>query len=203
MIDATNILDLPTEPVGGNTSNNMKITMKETTNNNLSQQNNSQEQTSSSMSLDQNTINQIINGLQQASFTGATQLPSRDIPMNTSSLSNDPQTIPNYVPPPAINNIDYIKNYESPSDIILDYNKKNNFNNSLDDMYNEIQTPLLLAVLYFLFQLPIFKNFLFKYLPILFSNDGNYNINGFLFVSILFGISFHFLMKVTGYFSTF
>jgi hypothetical protein len=76
-------------------------------------------------------------------------------------------------------------------------------NNSLDDMYNEIQTPLLIAVLYFLFQLPFFKKFLFKYLPFLFSSDGNYNLNGFLLTSIAFGILFHFLIKTTTYFGTF
>jgi hypothetical protein len=162
-----------------------------------------QKQTNNSgMTLDQNTINQIVNGLQQASVTGATQLSSRDIPMTTTNLSNDPQIIPNYIPQ-LQNNNDYIKNDEDANDIILHYNKTNNINNSLDDMYNEIQTPLLLAVLYFLFQLPFFRNFLFKYLPFLFSNDGNYNLNGFLFVSVLFGLLFHFLMKITGYFSAF
>lgn len=122
--------------------------------------------------------------------------------MTTTNLSNDPQIIPNYIPQ-LQNNNDYIKNDEDANDIILHYNKTNNINNSLDDMYNEIQTPLLLAVLYFLFQLPFFRNFLFKYLPFLFSNDGNYNLNGFLFVSVLFGLLFHFLMKITGYFSAF
>jgi hypothetical protein len=83
------------------------------------------------------------------------------------------------------------------------YGRNNQKNNSLDDIYNEIQTPLLLAVLYFLFQLPFFKNILYKYLPLLFSNDGNYNIKGFLFISVLFGLLFHLLIKLTGYFSTF
>jgi carbamoyltransferase len=74
------------------------------------------------------------------------------------------------------NNSDYIKNYEETSNIINDFNKSNQKQKSLDDIYNEIQTPLLLTVLYFLFQLPFFRNFLFKYLPFLFSNDGNFNI---------------------------
>ncbi len=200
MNDTTNILDLPTDPVsGGSISNNIQITAQEM----MSSEIDDQKQTNNSgMTLDQNTINQIVNGLQQASVTGATQLSSRDIPMTTTNLSNDPQIIPNYIPQ-LQNNNDYIKNDEDANDIILHYNKTNNINNSLDDMYNEIQTPLLLAVLYFLFQLPFFRNFLFKYLPFLFSNDGNYNLNGFLFVSVLFGLLFHFLMKITGYFSAF
>jgi hypothetical protein len=206
MNDATSILDLPTDPVGGGTiSNNIRITAQE-----VSKSPNTdsikEQQINSNMSLDQNTINQIVSSLQQASLTGATQLQSRDIPMTTTTLSNDPQIIPNYIP---TNNTDYIRNYakgtyeENNNDIIHNYNNKTNMNKSLDDIYNEIQIPLLLAVLYFLFQLPFFKNFLYKYLPLLFSNDGNYNIKGFLFISILFGILFHFLMKLTGYFSTF
>jgi hypothetical protein len=83
------------------------------------------------------------------------------------------------------------------------YNKNLNRQNSLDDMYNEIQTPLLLSVLYFLFQLPFFRKFLYNYFPILFSNDGNLNINGFMFSSILFGLVFYGLNKITNHFGAF
>jgi len=201
MSEATSILDLPTDPVGGGSvSNNITISAQETQQPQQPMLNQSQ---ASAMSLDQMTINQIVNGLQQATLSGATQLPSRDIPMTTSGLSNDPQIMPNYVPPPPQNHMDYIRNYEQTSDMINNYNRNKQFNNSLDDMYNEIQTPLLLAVLYFLFQLPFFKKFLYSYLPFLFSNDGNYNLNGFLFTSVIFGILFHFLMKSTSYFGTF
>lgn len=196
MSEATNILDLPTDPIGGgNVTNNISMSAQESVNNQIPQQ-----QQSSGMSLDQTTINQIVNGLQQATLSGATQLPSRDIPMNTIQLSNDPQIIPNYVP---TQNTDYIKNYEQTSDMVNNYNKGKQMTSSLDDMYNEIQTPLLIAVLYFLFQLPFFKKLLFSYMPFLFSNDGNYNINGFLFTSIVFGLLFHFLIKTTSYFGTF
>lgn len=196
MNEATSILDLPTDPVGGgNLSNNITISAKEV------QQNTPQQ--NSGMSLDQTTINQIVNGLQQASLVGATQLPSRDIPMTTNGIVSDPQVMPNYVPPPPIYQQDYIKNYENTTDMINNYNKEKQINNSLDDMYNEIQTPLLLAVLYFLFQLPFLKKIFYNNIPFLFSNDGNYNINGLLLISILFGLLFHFLMKTTSYFGTF
>jgi len=196
MSEATNILDLPTDPVSGGNDNNVTISASET---------NRQEggQSPSSVALDQSTISQIVNGLQQATLAGLTQLPSRDIPMNTSNITNDPEVMPNYVPPPPNNHDDYIKNYEQTSDMIQHYNRKTNSQNSLDEMYNEIQTPLLIAVLYFLFQLPFFKKFLFSYLPFLFSGDGNYNLNGYLFSSVMFGIVFHSLMKMTSYFGTF
>ena len=197
MSEATSILDLPTDPVGGgNVTNNVIMTAQE------KQIAQSQQQAGPGVSLDQTTINQIVNGLQQATLAGTTQLPSRDIPMTTNNLSADPQVIPNYIPPPP-QNMDYIKNYEQTSDMINQYNKGKQMNDSLDDMYNEIQTPILLSVLYFLFQLPFFKRFFYTYIPFLFSNDGNYNINGYLFTSVLFGLLFHLLMKTTSYFGTF
>jgi hypothetical protein len=196
MSDSTSILDLPTDPVGGgNVSNNIIMSATE----NVVPQSG---QLQAGLSLDQSTISQIVNGLQQASISGATQLPSRDIPMNTSGHSTDPQVQPNYVPQPQ-NPVDYIKNYEQTSEMINEYNRNTQQQNSLDDMYNEIQTPLLLAVLYFLFQLPFFRKFLFSYFPILFSNDGNFNINGFIFSSLLFGLLFYILNKVTNHFGAF
>jgi hypothetical protein len=203
--DSTSILDLPTDPVGGgnitlNASENVVQKQMQMPNQG-SQQMPNQGQTPN-FSLDQTTISQIVSGLQQAAVAGATQLPSRDIPMNTSGHSNDAQVQPNYVPMHE-RQADYIKDYEQTSDMIDSYNRDANRGNSLDDMYNEIQTPLLLAVLYFLFQLPFFRRFLFNYFPILFSNDGNFNINGFLFSSVLFGMLFYLLNKVTNHFGAF
>lgn len=195
MSDTSNIFDLPTDPAGG--GNNIKISATE---NAPSSQNQIQQ---GHVSLDQTTINQIVSGLQQASVSGATQLPSRDIPQNTTSITQDPQVQPNYVPPPKPEQMDYINNSEQPEDMINNYNTNSLRNSSLDEMYNEIQTPLLLGALFFLFQLPFFKKFLFSYFPVLFSNDGNLNINGFLFTSVLFGLMFYMCNKITGHFNTF
>lgn len=204
MSDSTSILDLPTDPIGsGNGSNNISLIASE----NIKvppqmQPLTNQIPSSNGLSLDQTTISQIVNGLQQASITGITQLSSRDIPMNTTNISTDPQIQPNYVPPP-INNIDYIKNYEQTSDIIDHYDKNMARQHSIDEMYNEIQTPLLLIVLYFLFQLPFVKKHLYSYFPVLFSTDGNLNINGLLFTSTLFGLLFYLLNKITEQFAVF
>ena len=197
MSDSTNILDLPTDPAGGgNVSNNISITANE-----IKQQ---APQSNGGISLDQTTISQIVNGLQQASITGVTQLPSRDIPMSTNGITTDPYVQPNYVPEiPQQQQQDYIKNYETNEDMINNYNRNSQNADSLDEMYSEIQTPLLLAVLYFLFQLPFFRKNLYTYFPILFSVDGNLNINGFLFTSILFGLIFYMLNKITSHFGKF
>jgi hypothetical protein len=196
MSDTSNIFDLPTDPAGG--GNNIKISATES--GHPASQNQIQQ---GHVTLDQTTINQIVSGLQQASVTGATQLPSRDIPQNTTSITHDPQIQPNYIPPPKPEQMDYINNAEQPEDMINNYNMNTLRNSSLDEMYNEIQTPLLLGVLFFLFQLPFFKKFLFSYFPVLFSNDGNLNINGFLFTSVLFGLMFYLCNKITTHFNTF
>jgi len=201
MNDTTSILDLPTDPVGGgNVSNNINLNANEI--NTMRDQNNTLAPT---LSLDQTTINQIVNGLQQASATGVTQLPSRDIPMTTNNITQDPYIQPNYIPPPSSqkNNQDYIKNYDTNEDIINSYNTNQNRKSSLDEMYNEIQTPLLLAVLYFLLQLPFFKKQLYSYFPVLFNLDGNYNIYGYLFSSILFGMMFYLLTRISETFGKF
>jgi hypothetical protein len=199
----TSIMDLPTDPAnGGNINNNINLTATEKI-----QQTNMQniQPNTNSINLDQTTINQIVNGLQQASVSGATQLPSRDIPMTTNNLTNDMSIQPNFIPPlpQTQSQNDYINNYQETNDIINEYNSNIDRSNTLDDMYNEIQVPILLAVLYFLFQLPFFRKFLFSYFPVLFSKDGNLNINGYIFMSSLFGILYYLLNKINNHFGKF
>jgi len=191
MSDTTNIFDLPTDPAASGGNINIKAIENVLPGQTQIPQTN--------VSLDQTTISQIVNGLQQASINGATKLPSRDIPINTNSLSNDPQVQPNYIPQTQCN--DYITDYKNTSNMIQDYNNNYNRDNSLDEMYNEIQMPLLIALMFLLFQLPFFRKFLYSYLPILFVNDGNLNIKGFIFISILSGIFYYFLNKVVAYFT--
>lgn len=206
--DTTSIFDLPTDPIGGsnhtnhnnnhnNTTHNIHMTATESA---TSLDNNNK----GAMTLDQTTINQIVNGLQQATLSGATQLSSRDIPMTSTGLSADPQVMPNYIPPPPpLKHNDYINAAanEKTSDIINVYNAKQTLNTRVDDMYNEIQMPLLISVIYFLFQLPFFRKIMQSYFGFCFSNDGNYNVNGFMFTSILFGLLFHVLMKAINIFA--
>ena len=200
MSDSTSILDLPTDPVGGsNINNNRSISASENTK--ISQPTTSSG--SGGLTLDQTTISQIVSGLQQASATGITQLPSRDIPMTSAAHSTDPQVQPNYIPPPPENNIDYIRNFEHTSDMVHNYDKNMANQDSIDAMYNEIQTPLLLVVLYFLFQMPFFKKILYNNFAALFSKDGNLNIYGLMFTSSLFGLLFYILNKITTHFGVF
>lgn len=206
----TSISDLPSDPTGGGiSSGNISMSIQENDQQMLppSQQPQQTQQTqqqanSNNFSLDQTTINQIVNGLQKASVNGLTQLPSRDIPRTTETITNDAQIQPNFIPQPNPSQMqeDYIQKMQqsnqSMNEIIDEHNKKANFSSSLDNLYDEIQTPLLLTILFFIFQLPIFKKYLFLYVPFLFFNDGNYNIKGYLTISILFGCIYYFCNKV-------
>ena len=189
--NTTSINDLPTDPMGG--GNNISLVATE-------KHNPGQSVPSSGLSLDQSTISQIVNGLQQASVSGATTLPSRDISQNTQSLTQDVHIKPNYVPPP--NNVDYINDNDH-EQYVNRYQQEERIQNSLDSVYDEFQTPLLLCILFFLFQLPIIKKTLFKYIPFLCNTDGNYNLNGLIFASALFGFSYYSLSKTMKQFNTF
>ena len=186
----TSIFDLPVDPAGGS-----NIALE------ITEQQPQQQLPGPGVALDQTTINRIVNGLQQASSTGATQLPSRDIPQNTTQITNDAQIQPNYIPPTQ--NTDYISQTEENDDILNSYNKQAGQANSLDAMYDELQAPLLLAVLFFLFQLPFFKKYLFTYLPMFFLKDGNYNIYGFIFMSFLFGLIYYMCNRIMVNFNRF
>lgn len=199
MSDSTSILDLPSDPAGPSSGGNVQIIANEPA---MAMQppQHPQQNAGSAFSLDQTTINQIVSGIQQASASGATLLPSRDIPMNPSIVTNDAFIQPNFVPPPPQQtHQDYINDEETAQDILQRYGQQKAHSDRLDDMYSELQAPLLLAALYFLFQLPFFRKFLMSAFPVFFSLDGNLNIKGFIFMSALFGLTYHLLNKFNVY----
>jgi hypothetical protein len=196
-INTTNINELPTDPTGGGSINgNVTLTASEQPKYVTSSNPNSNPNINNSVSLDQSTISQIVNGLQQASVAGATMLPSRDIPQSTNMITQDVNIQPNYIPQPSYK--DYISE-ESRQFIHQDEKIQKSF----DTIYDEYQTPILLAILYFIFQLPIIKKTLYKNMSFLCNNDGNYNLNGLIFVSALFGFIYYFVTKFITHFSKF
>ena len=90
----------------------------------------------------------------------------------------------------------YIKNNETPDYLIEENNKKMRNANFYDMLYNEGQLPLIIALVYFLFQLPIIKKYNKNLLPFMFKIDGNPNLYGYIFNSILFASMIYILLKV-------
>ena len=143
-------------------------------------------------------INQVINGIQQASIAGMTSLPSRDIPRQQTHITNDSETRANYIPEGPD---DYIKIHQSNEDIVRRNAERNESNNKVNDIYDEMSLPLMIGVLYFMFQLPIVRKKLFKFLPMLFNKDGNPNLSGYIVNSVSFAALSLLMMKGVNYMS--
>ena len=133
--------------------------------------------------------------IKQASQVGATQLPSRDIPMTTSNIIQDEQIKNDFIPNEKEQN-DYITEHLSTEDIIKQNTEKNENDIFLDKLYSEISIPLLIAILYFIFKLPFIDNIYNKFFPFCFSKAGNMKISGYLLSSIIFSSVFYLLNKL-------
>lgn len=129
------------------------------------------------------------------------RLPSRDIPNDTTSYMQDEQIKPNYIPKSNVSS-DFVREYERTTEQNMrEYEQKKKRENKMDDLFSEFQTPIFIAVLFFLFQLPIINTMIFKkfsFLDIL-KEDGNFNTSGLLFKSIIFGGLYYFVIKTTNY----
>ena len=142
---------------------------------------------------DQKMMNEVVTGIQQANANGALSLPSRDIPTNTVHFA-DEEVKPNYVPQPPQQH-DYIQNTDTEHEIMARRINNKNSRDSLEILYDEFQIPIIIGLLYFIFQLPIVKTKLLILLPSLFSKDGNPNLTGYIFNSIFFGVLYYVISK--------
>jgi hypothetical protein len=148
---------------------------------------------SSPAELSTKTINQIVTGIQQASQAGLTQLPSRDIPMGTQQLTQDAQIKPNYVPPTGKK--DYIEQHDSYQSLLKKKNSDIKQQDRLDSLYEELQVPLLVMMLFFLFQMPYISKLLLKRFPSLYLRDGSPAFGGHLLKTVIFGVAFYAILR--------
>jgi hypothetical protein len=136
---------------------------------------------------------QLSSALKDAQAAGATVLPSKDIPLQTLSMQQDYQTKPDYVPTSDIN--DYIGNILNKEKIILEQKQKQNQTDNLEYIYQSLQIPVLIGIMYFLFQLPFIRKNLLTFLPNLFNKDGNPKLSGYIFNSLVFASLYTLLVK--------
>lgn len=188
----TNISSLPTDPAGGGSiGGNVQITATEQNKMiDSMQQQLGNNQTSNNkhggIELSQNTIAELVSGIQNITKNGSSSLPSRDIPMNENRVVTDEEVKTNYVP--ATENTDYIQDYQTNENIIREHESTIKKQASIEDIYEELQTPIIVMLIYFLFQLPAFKKYERRFIPGLFGQDMNINIYGILFNSILIAL---------------
>ncbi len=145
-------------------------------------------------------IDQIIQSIQES--PNGFQLPQRDIPRDsTFHLTSDIMTHPNFIPHDQ-GKSDYIRHYENN----LEYSRSEaqalkNKTDTLEMIYDELQTPVLLTILFFLFELPIVNTYLYRYFARwFFKSDGNMNLFGFMFKSVLCGFSFYVINRLINVF---
>jgi hypothetical protein len=131
------------------------------------------------------------------------RLPSRDIPQNTIQYSNDEATKPNYIPKAEIQS-DYVKeHYDMTENNLKEYEQKIRQQNHWDSIFNDIQTPIFIAFLFFFFQLPIINSTIFKKFSFLslYNEDGNFNMFGLILKSSIFGLLYYITHKFTTFIS--
>jgi len=143
-----------------------------------------------------NVMNEVIHGVQRASANGMTMIPTRDIPMNQMALTHDDQIKPNYIPPMDPNEHDYIREHSSMSEIVRDNARSQNRMDSLEAIYYDFQIPILLGVMYFIFQMPVFRAQLLHFIPSLFGSDGNFNMIGLAGTSAMFAVCYFIIITI-------
>ena len=144
------------------------------------------------------------------------RLPSRDIKINSYSYTQDEEIQPNYIPRKKSVRFnddddeyeeyeeDYVDKHEKLSKKKVEKHQQEQHRTKLIDfILTEIQIPVFVSVLFFIFQMNFIKTILVKYLKFLplYNNDGNLNFNGVLLKSVLFGLSFYSICKFTNYIS--
>ena len=160
-----------------------------------------------SQQIPNNVMNEVMQGVQRASANGMTMIPTRDIPMNPNAFTHDEQARPNYVPQPGGGGGgggdgggggggDYIKDHASMESIVRANARQSNQIDTLEAIYYDLQMPILIGVLYFIFQMPIFRAQLLHFLPFLFGEDGNFKIVGLTATSAMFAGTFFVIMKI-------
>lgn len=182
-------------PISPQTSDNIRMDTYEINKKISNPSQNLQQERDNDPAMMQKNLNQFVTGLQQASAAGMTSLPSRDIPQNQQHISQDVRVQPNFIPPPQYEQPDYIQQQQTNDDIIRAQAQKQDKKTTFDAMFDEMQAPILIGILFFLFQLPIIQKQLCKILPELFNKDGNPSLSGYIFTSTAFAGTYYFIIK--------
>jgi hypothetical protein len=153
--------------------------------------------------MDQRLLQELVSGVQRASSAGMTALPSRDIPRDSLAMQHDEQIKPNYIPQSNgggnggdASNDDYIKRYETSDDVRTNNRRSQNRMDSIEAIYTEFQMPILLGVLYFIFQMPVLRTHMLNFIPALFNKDANLNLIGLVAMSSAYAVAYYVITKL-------
>ena len=136
-----------------------------------------------------------------AEETPQMRLPSRDIPMDQSSYQYDEEVQPNYIPRVKLTS-DYVKDYEEITHAnIRNHENRKDKTNMIDKLLSDLQTPILVALMFFIFQMPLINTMFYRNFSFLsiYNSDGNINFYGIALKSVLFGSIFYTLQNTVQY----
>ena len=117
----------------------------------------------------------------------------------TETFQNDEQAMPNHIPSAKLTT-DYLREYEDRMvKMTGEHQKEKHRKELIGSLYDEFQTPILIGVLFFLFQIPFINTLMFKYLSFMkiYNEDGNLNLYGLMFKSLLFGLTYFGFVRLT------
>lgn len=126
---------------------------------------------------------------------------NRGIPQDTEMYQNDEHMRPNHIPTAKLTT-DYLREYEDRMFKVTDEHQKEKYRKELiGSLYDELQTPILIGVLFFLFQIPMINTLMFKYMSFMkiYNDDGNLNLYGLMYKSFLFGFTYFGFVRLTTY----
>jgi|SaaInlV_150m_DNA_3_1039698.scaffolds.fasta_scaffold09556_2 hypothetical protein len=127
-----------------------------------------------------------------------TNLQNRDIPQTTEQFNSQDQIRPNYIPEQDEMD-DYIGDEDTLHSMMQQNRQHENKRDRMDMLYDELQGPIMVMVLFFLFQMPFVKKLLLKQVPTLFSTDGNYTLTGYVATTVMFGATYFGFNKAINY----
>jgi hypothetical protein len=124
-------------------------------------------------------------------------LASRDVQIDPTMYAQDEQTQVNYIAPVSATaklKGDFLKHHdEMVQEELEKHAKKKSKERNMDNMIETWQIPFFVAILFFIFHMPIVNRLLFKHLAFLsiYDTDGNFNIYGLVLKSAFFGLSYY------------
>lgn len=158
-------------------------------------------QTQQTSSVPQNEMGHLLSSINQL---GAQTPQSSGTKLPIHQLQTQPTNID------QMSQVNYLNNgmHQQPNDLahrLNDYSDNTHLNTNTGNIqerrsfyhrwFDELKIPLLICCLFFIFQMPFYKQNLHKHFNFLFQSDGNMNLYGYLTSSILFSVGYFILNK--------
>lgn len=178
--------------INNNTKPNIDLSVKEITSNTpqvINQQRQPQQ-----VHTQQEQVSSLVSGIQKAAAAGITGLPSRDIPKNENIVTSDPNIKSDWIDDKQ-KVADYIKTEETQNQVLEAHKNNIEKTNDMNNILSHAQIPIMVALLYCIFQTPIIKNSMTEYLGFLYKKDGHLKNIGYVVTSSLFGFLYFIMIK--------